>query len=237
MTPKNAIALRPTLETEAHNTLRNVQAHLVEFETLRSYATVPHWNRRAAQLMSDLEAAAVQASMASDRASQEADLLRAARMKRFFLVRLFISREPELAQRSDSQRAISILQNLQGASRKLLDSINHTPNDEEEQKVLLKKLKFERKELRIKKRDVNANKREIHRSAKEASARAGEVVNWYSSEHYNPTLAAEQRRDIRRDRYDDLAPFEDQARNIEWELREVERKLLFVERFGTDNAD
>jgi hypothetical protein len=233
--PPLVVTQRP-LETEAHNTLRDVQAHLLEFEALRTYAAVPCWKRRAAQLTSALKAAAVQASTTSDRASQGAALLRAARMKRFFLVRLFISRKPELAKRADAQRATYILQNLDGAEEILLDCIDYIPNDEKERKALLKALKFERKELRIRKRDVNAGKREIHRSAKEASASAGEDISW-NGEYYNPTLAAEQRREIRRDRYNKLAPFEDKARDIEWKFREVERKLLLLERFGTDSDD
>jgi hypothetical protein len=233
--PPLVVTQRP-LETEAHNTLRDVQAHLLEFEALRTYAAVPRWKRRAAQLASALKAAAVQARTTSDRASQGAALLRAARMKRFFLVRLFISKKPELAKRADAQRATYILQSLHGAEERLLDCIDYTPNDEMQRKALLKKLKLERKELRIRKRDVNAGKREIHRSAKEASASAGEDTNW-NGEYYNPALAAEQRREIRRDRYNKLAPFEDKARDIEWRFREVERKLLFLERFGTDSDD
>jgi hypothetical protein len=232
----NSIAPQRTMEDAAHNILRNVRAHLLESDALRTYVAVPHWNQRAAQLTSALEAAVVQVGTASDQASQEADRLRSARMKRFFLVRLFISKKPELAKRAEAQLAIDLLQNLHDAQRKLLDCIDYTPKNEKERKALLKKLKFERKELRIKKRDVNASKREIHRSAKEDSANAGQIDNWYSS-YYDPTLAAKQRREIRQERYSNLAPFEDQARNIEWELREVERKLLFLERFGTDNDD
>ena len=233
--PPLVVTQRP-LETEAHNTLRDVQAHLLEFEALRTYAAVPRWKRRAAQLTSALKTVAVEARTTSDRVSQGAVLLRTARMKRFFLVRLFISKKPELAKRADAQRATYILQSLHGAEERLLDCIDYTPNDENERKALLKKLKFERKELRIRKRDVNAGKREIHRSAKEASASAGEDANW-NRVYYNPALAAEQRREIRRDRYNKLAPFEDKARDIEWKFREVEQKLLFLERFGTDSDD
>jgi hypothetical protein len=213
--------------------MRSAQAHLQQFEALRTYAAVPPWDRRAAELADALKGAAVQTMVAVDRATQEADLLQAARMKRFFLVRLFISKRPELAKRAEAARANYLFQGLESLLKKLLECIDYTPSNDKERKALLKELRLERKELRLEKRDVNAIKRDIHRSAKEASAQAGQVRGWLY-ESYNSTLATVERREIRRDRYSSLAPFEDKARAIEWQLREVERRLLWVERFGTD---
>src|SRR4051812_22261070 len=114
-----SVALQRNLGAEAHNILRSVHTHLQEFEALRSYAAVPHWVHRAGQLTSALKAVAEQARTVANQTSQEADRLRAARMSRFFLVRLFISRRPELVKLIEAQRATLVSQNLDDALDKL----------------------------------------------------------------------------------------------------------------------
>lgn len=75
--------------------------------------------------------------------------------------------------------------------------------------------------------DQGPEKREINRAAREASANAGHF-------YYDSKAAAAERRAIRRQRAADLAPIEDKAAFIDQQIRDIDRRLIWVERFTPD---
>jgi hypothetical protein len=161
-----------------------------------------------------------------------ADQLRDERAKLPILKRLFTGRGPEKQSRARAASLLLSVHQLGLLMNDLLERIDYTPNNETEQKALIKELRAERKELQMEKREVAAEKRAINRAAREASANAGQGFFFYNSK-----AAASERRAIRRQRAADLAPFEDQAVAIEHQIRDIDRRLVWVERFTAGAGD
>jgi hypothetical protein len=107
--------------------------------------------------------------------------------------------------------------------------VDFTPNDTEEQKVLIKLLKQHKKELQQQKRELASDARQIRVAARQATANIG--PNYGSK--FVGRLNASQRRNIRFQKEAALAPNEDAKTAIERQLIAVERRIIWAERFSS----
>lgn len=116
---------------------------------------------------------------------------------------------------------------LENMADKLQEAIDFTPNSSKEQKVLLKELRQKKKELQLEKREVATNMRAIQASARSRSAYAGRGFLGI----YNSKLATHERRIIRYQKEAALRPSEDSKAAIERQILQIDRDILWVERF------
>lgn len=143
--------------------------------------------------------------------------------------------ESEIAKYSDilgqfninqlKQRYIVVLENM---AEKLQEAIDFTPNSIKEQKILLKELKQQKKELQLKKRELTANMRSIQADARSRSIYAGRGFLGI----YDSKLAAHERRRIRYQKEEALRPSEDIKAAIDRQILQIDKDILWVERFS-----
>jgi len=113
-------------------------------------------------------------------------------------------------------------------AEQLHTAIDLTPRSAQERNLLLKELRLRKKELQIRKRETSAAATAIRQEARGESARAGKT--WLG--FYDPELAAAQRREIRYAKEAALHPHEDAKAAIGRQLLQIEKNLLWVERFS-----
>lgn len=117
---------------------------------------------------------------------------------------------------------------LENIATKLQESIDFTPNSLQEKKVLLKELKQRKKELQLQKREITASMRTIQANARSRSTYAGRgFLGMYSSK-----LAAHERRRIRYDKEAALRPQEDLKAAIDRQILELDKDILWAEKFS-----
>lgn len=201
-----------------------------DFEHLRTFDDVHRWDHAALQVATELDHAMAHFKWQYGDLALQADRSAQAHAALPFFRRIFSSRKHEHVLRVQASQALATANHLGAMMNDLLECIDYSPNDERERKALLKELRAERKELQLAKRGIAAQKRAIHRAAKEQSADAGRILFFYDSK-----VAASERRAIRRQRYASLAPVEDQGLAIEYQMRDLDRRIMWVERFGADD--
>lgn len=206
--------------------VHQLRAH---FDHLRTFTDVAHWDAAATALAADLDRAIREMRAHCDGLMAQADQHARAHAVLPFFKRLFSSQGEQRALRSQAADAHQAINHIGAAMNDLLECIDYTPNDEKERKALLKELRAEKKELQLQKREIAAEKREINQAARNASANAGRFLFMYDAK-----MAARERRAIRRDRVGQLAPLDDARHAIERQLRDLERRIMWVERFGKE---
>lgn len=211
--------------TEYHdNRFENL---MEEFQQLSTYEAVNDWDARAQQEVKVI----VQTLKNLDKAIavETANLEKA---KHLFEQQSFFKRvlgnhlqEESVANRLSvlRERKIDLLQFVS----KLQSSTDFTPNTPEEKQELVKELKLRKKQLQAQKREEAATLADIRKEARVRSAEAGK--NWIGL--YDSGLAADQRRGIRYAKEAALRPHEDAKSAIERQLIQIDRDLLWVEKF------
>lgn len=211
--------------------LARVQRLCAQFDGLRTFDDVEKWDAAALDAALNLQKLAEQTRLHHQGLVAQADDLARARASTSFFKRLFSSRSPELALRGQADQLAATLQQLGGMINDLLERIDYTPNDEKERKALLKELRAEKKELAQKKKEIAAEKRAINQAAREASANAGINQGWIFTT-YDSKQAASERRAIRRQKIAMLAPHKNAKTVIDRQILDLERRIMWVERFG-----
>jgi hypothetical protein len=93
----------------------------------------------------------------------------------------------------------------------------------------LKELNLERKELQLKKREINEQIRQIRTAARQKSANLPDkLIGAFGGSKYR----ASTRRSIRYQKEAALSPHEDAKSAIEGEILNLEKDILWVERFS-----
>ncbi|WP_146131602.1 hypothetical protein [Merismopedia glauca] len=118
-------------------------------------------------------------------------------------------------------------QPIENMAEKLQEAIDFTPNSSSEQKLLLKELRQLKKEMQLEKREVAASAKEIREKARLKSIYAGRVLGVI----YNSKIAARERRAIRYAREAEVAPHEDIKAAIERKILQIDKDILWAERF------
>lgn len=213
--------------------LVRVQRLCAQFDGLRTFDDVETWDAAALDAALNLQRLAEHTRLHQQGLLAQADELVRERAAAPFFKRLFSSRKPELALRGQAGQLAATLQQLGLMINDLLERIDYTPNDEKERKALIKELRAEKKELQLAKKEIAAHKRAINQAAREASASAGINQGWIFTT-YDSKQAASERRAIRRQRIAVLAPHENAKTVIERQILDLERRIMWVERFGKD---
>jgi hypothetical protein len=115
---------------------------------------------------------------------------------------------------------------MEDMAEKLQEAIDFTPNSPTEQKLLLKELRQRKKELQLQKREVAASAKQIREEARLKSVHAGRFLGIYNSK-----LASIERRSIRYRREALVAPNEDVKVSIDRQILQIDKDILWVERF------
>jgi hypothetical protein len=110
---------------------------------------------------------------------------------------------------------------------KLQEAIDFTPNSSKEQKVLIKELRQEKKELQLQKRELAIDMKAIRTKARSQASNAGRGFLGYNSK-----LAAFERRKIRYQKEALLRPNEDISAAIERQILQLDKNILWAERFS-----
>ena len=216
----------------SHEQLVRAQQRLcTEYDGLRTFDDVARWDAEALDTAMNLQKLSEDLRLHQQGLVVRADDLARAHAATPFFGRMFKSRKPERELRVELDQTAAVLQRLGEVIGDLLERIDYTPNDEKERKALLKELKAEKKELQLQKREIAAQKREINQAAREASATAGLHQGWIFTT-YDSKQAASERRAIRREKIAMLAPHENAKTLIERRLLDLERRIVWVERFG-----
>lgn len=217
----------------SHDQLVRVQQLCAQFDGLRTFDDAEKWDAAALDSAMNLQKLLEHTRLHQQGLLAQADELARARASTPFLKRLFSSRSPERTLRAEAEQLSATLQQLGMMINDLLERIDYTPNDEKERKALLKELRTEKKELQLQKKEVTAQKRAINQAARAASASAGVTQGWIFTT-YDSKQAASERRAIRRDKIAQLAPYENAKTLIERQILDIDRRIVWVERFGKD---
>lgn len=199
------------------------------FTSLRTFNDVARWDNDATNLARSIDSAIYGWRSQLDSVNSQLASARQQRAAQPFFKRLFGGRGNENQLQGSAASISAAIESHGAALNELLELVDYTPNDETERKALLKELRAEKKELNAEKRELGAQKREVNRQARNASANAGRIIFFYDAK-----VAASERRAIRRQRVRELAPFEDAIQGLERQLRDIEQRIAWVERFGAD---
>jgi len=206
---------------------KNYRALMDEYKTLSTYENVAGWDQRAQAEVDKLAGVLQELEAEIARQSETLEQTKREHAQKSFLKRTFSDRKPEkeIAQFIDQCR--QNMTTLEGMASKLQEAIDFTPNSPEEQKTLLKELRLRKKELQAEKREVAANMKAIRNEARAQSVHAGRGFFGYSSKS-----AAYDRRQIRYAKEAALGPHEDAKTAIERQLIQVEKDIVWAERFN-----
>jgi hypothetical protein len=213
--------------------LVRVQRLCAQFDGLRTFNDVAQWDAAALDAALTLQKLAEQTRLHQQGLFAQAEQLASAHAAAPFFKRVFSSRAPERTLRTEADQLSMTLQRIGQMINDLLERIDYTPNDEKERKALLKELRAEKKELQVQKREIAAHKRAVNHAARDASANAGINQGWIFTT-YDSKQAAAERRAIRRQKIAELAPYENAKTVIERQILEIDRRIMWVERFGKD---
>lgn len=217
-----------TADTFQPYELNNFTSLMTEYKGLLTFEQVAVWDQRA-----NIEAEnIVNAIQRVD--SRRADLSRSLeqskqeRAEENFITRLFSGRKTEKALEQLAEHLSQYKTSLEGMASQLQEAIDFTPNSPGEQAALLKELKARKKELQIEKREVAAEMKAIRTGATKQSAEAGML---FGGVIYDRKIAANQRRGIRYEKEATLRPHENAKTAIERQMLQVDRDILWVEKF------
>jgi len=205
---------------------KNFQALMAEYKGLRTFADVAAWDQRASAEVEVMVSAIRELDGKSAAASRKFEQAKKERAQKDFISRLFAGKalEQSYAQLMQNYGAYKI--GLEGWASQLQEAIDFTPNSLEEQKSLLKELKARKKELQVEKREATAAMKAIRTDARKQSANAGTTGIFY-----NPKSASYERRHIRYQKEAALHPHEDTKAAVERQLIQVDRDILWAEKF------
>ena len=144
-----------------------------------------------------------------------------------FLSRMFSGRKTEKETSQFVEQCQGHKATLEAMASQMQEAIDFSPNSPEEQKALLKELRQRKKELRLEKREVLADMKAIRDEAPRRSAKAGKGFLGT----YDPKLAAQERRRIRYEKKAALRPYEGTKAAIERQITQIDRDILWAERF------
>jgi vacuolar-type H+-ATPase subunit I/STV1 len=205
----------------------NFREFMAQFRMLSTFAAVESWDRQAQTEVERILGVIRGLDMEMAQQAQTVEQLRQSKSEKSLMGRLLSSgkEEKELTQRIEKYREYKTT--LGKMASQLQESIDFTPNSPEEQKVLLKELRQRKKELQVEKREIAATMKAVRTDARQQSAQAGRVFGVF----HDSKLAAIERRSIRYSKESALRPHEDAKATIERQLVQVDRDILWAEKF------
>lgn len=219
------------MSSEATKVIRyndnNYHMLMAEFKTLSTFAHIAAWDEQAKaevektiSTIQALDTEIVQQTEALEQAKR-------AHTEKSFLNRMFSGRKEEKDVAQHVEQCQKLKASLETLASEMQEAIDFSPNSPEEQKALLKELRQRKKELQVQKREVAASMKAIRGEAQQQSVHAGKGFLGT----YNSKLATYQRRQIRYAKQAALGPEEDEKAAVERQILQVERDILWAERF------
>jgi hypothetical protein len=205
----------------------NYRALMVEYKRLSTFAEVSSWDQRAQAEVDKIIIVIRNLDNEITQQSVELEQVTKAHSEKSFLNRMFSGHkaEKDIAQLIEKCRSHKMT--LAELASHLQEATDFTPNSLQEQKALLKELRERKKELQFEKREVATAMKAIRTEARQQSAQAGRVFGIF----YDSKVAASQRRRIRYAKESALRPQEDTKSAIERQIAQVDREILWAERF------
>lgn len=202
------------------------QRLMKEFKSLSTFEAVTEWDTRA-QTEVDRIADVIQ-KLDTEITTESATLqqVKLEHSQKPFFKRVFGGNKQEKETVSHLEQCRQYKTTLEELATELLESIDFTPNSLEDKKVLLKELKLRKKELQAEKKNVNVQMQSIRTEARQRNTR---VTN-YGIRSLSK-LATADRRNIRLNKEAALGPHEDAKAAIERQIIQLDRDILWIERF------
>lgn len=208
--------------------LNNFKSLMTEYKSLLTFEQVASWDQHASAEVAIIVSAIQQTDSKRAELSRRLAQAQQERAEENFIARLFKGQKDEKALEQITEKLSEYKTSLEGLASQLQEAIDFTPNSPEEQGTLLKELKARKKELQVKKREVAAEMKAIRTGATSQSAKAGMYLGGLV---YDRKLAASQRRGIRYEKEAALRPHENATAAIERQILQVDRDILWVEKF------
>jgi len=212
--------------------LDSLEAIRARFEALRTFEDVEAFDTWAGTQLDQIDAVSGDALDQQNRKRQAVEGERARLEGLNFFSRLFASKKQLQLLEAEASEAERIVETLVRYQDEMAEMIEFSPDNPADQKALLKELRLQKKELRAEKNDVAANMRAIRQEHREAGAGAGRYLGGLV---YDRKLAGATRRALRISQEKTLRPHESQKEALDRQIRAVERRILWTERFGHDD--
>ena len=198
-----------------------------DFKMLATFSAIASWDSQAQMEIERILGVIRDLDIEISRQTQALEKIRQSKSEKSFVGRLFSSdkEEKELMQLIEKYNQYKAT--LGKMTSQLQESIDFTPNSLEEQKILLKELRQRKKELQVEKREIAAAMKALRTDARQQSAQAGRVFGVF----YDSKVAASERRSIRYAKEATLRPHEDAKAAIERQLVQIDRDILWAEKF------
>lgn len=206
-----------------------IQKLFDNYPSLNTFSEVAVWDNLAKKEIENLTTLINSIDMKIRQKTQILEQIKQKRQQKPAILRIFGSSGDE----KELKGEIEVLKAQNEHNRSLIEElqskIDVTPNNPEEQAALLKELFLERKELQLKKREINEQMRQIRTAARQKSAN---LPNTTSGAFSDSKYRASVRRNIRYQKEAALSPHEDTKSEIEGEIINLEKDILWVERFS-----
>jgi hypothetical protein len=205
----------------------NFRKLISDFKTLETFAAIESWDSQAQIEIDRIIGIVRDIDSEIFNQTQILEKIKQSKSEKSFVGRLLSSdkEEKELLQLVEKHNQFKAT--LEKMASQLQEHIDFTPNSPEEQKVLLKELRQRKKELQVEKKEVAAAMKAVRTDARQQSAQAGKVFGVF----YDSKFAASERRNIRYSKEATLRPHEDAKAAIERQLIQIDRDILWVEKF------
>lgn len=199
---------------------RNLSCLIDQFNQLSTFDAVETWDNEAQKHIQTILSSVPTVEAELLQSKQELQTHRSARST-FRKIIPWDRRGGALRQRIEEIE--DLLSNCETIVTEVQGKIDRTPNNKDQQKLLLKELKLKKKELQLEKKQVNSQMRGIREEASVRYANAGTGFTQLMG------LSAAQRRDIRINKEAALMPHKNERDFVEHKITVLERQILWVE--------
>lgn len=199
-----------------------------QFQSLQTFEEVADWDYRAKQAIESINGIIRNSQTEKAQTQSKLQQLQNDHEEKSIFGKI-LGGKKELNQLEEKIGKIdTLISKFESLINDIQSKIDITPNTPEEKTHLLKELSLEKKELTVKKREINAQIKEIRTAARQKSVNTTDsLVGVIAGSKYR----AATRRDIRYQKEQMLTPHEDEKSYIERQLLQIDKDILWVERF------
>lgn len=201
----------------------------VHFSNLRTFEDIVEWDSSAQRVIESLQNTIQTLIVLKSHKQAELKQLDQEKRNKSFLEKLLSGNKEYKKLEDEIQKNDGVVSQCKTFIDDIKSKIAFTPKTPEDQANLLRELRLEKKELNQRKKELNSKMREIRTAARQETVKKADSVTavfWFGSK-YRTAI----RRRIRTAKENELSPHEDEKTIIERELLQIEKEILFVERF------
>ena len=206
----------------------NFKKLTADFKTLSTFSGIATWDSQAQSEIETITRVIQNLTVEISTQTRALDAIKQEKSEKSFVGRLFSGNKAQ----TEVEKLMGTYEHYKTVLEKMVnqlqESIDFTPNSPDEQKILIKELKQRKKELQMEKKEVAAAMKAVRTDARQQSAKAGMALGGL---FYNSKAAASQRRGIRYQKEAILRPHEDAKTAIDRQIVQVDRDILWAEKF------